>query len=310
MQLDHPIRSIVAGLAGATSPNARAIEAWNTILFDKFCRYQDILVAGLGRHGTALFDLEPPRPGSRVLDVGCGFGDTSLRLASLVGEAGSVLGLDCAQNFIDASRSRAQAHEVSNVEFSCVDVQHADLPAGFDTAYARFGTMFFSSPVAALRNLRASLVDGGRLAMTVWRRREDNPCFHVAQRVVEQFLGPDDLVADAITCGPGPFSMQSADVVSQQLLTAGFRLPTFTRFDAPMCVGRTLDQAVAFASELGPAGETIRLAREQAGRSREEIEAALREALRPYLRRDGVWATSSTWIVTATAGSSREGLAA
>ena len=52
-------------LAGL-SPNARAIEAWNTVLFEKFCRYEDILVAGLGRHGTALFDIAPPRPGSRA----------------------------------------------------------------------------------------------------------------------------------------------------------------------------------------------------------------------------------------------------
>ena len=69
-----------------------------------------------------------------------------------------------------------------------------------------------------------------------------------------------------------------------------------------MCVGRTLDEAVRFARDLGPAGESIRLASEKAGLQSEAIDAALREAFAPHLRDDGVWATSSTWLITATQG--------
>jgi hypothetical protein len=149
--------------------------------------------------------------------------------------------------------------------------------------------------------MRRCLKGDGKLAMSVWRRREDNPCFYLAQQVVEQFLKPEDMATDQVTCGPGPFSMASADVVSAQLLAAGFGLPTFTRFDAPLCVGRTLDEAVGFARDIGPAGEAIRLASAKAGSCSEEIDAALREAFAPLLQDDGVWATSSTWLVTAAA---------
>ena len=103
-----------------------------------------------------------------------------------------------------------------------------------------------------------------------------------------------------VTCGPGPFSMASADVLSDQLLAAGFEEPRLLRFDAPLCMGRTVDEAIAFASDIGPAGESLRLARTKAAHLRDEITEALREALRPLEREDGVWATSSTWLVTAS----------
>ena len=59
--------------------------------------------------------------------------------------------------------------------------------------------------------------------------------------------------------------------------------------------------SLAFARDIGPAGESIRLASEKAGDLRGEIESALRAAFVPLLRDDGVWALSSTWLVTAKA---------
>jgi hypothetical protein len=137
--------------------------------------------------------------------------------------------------------------------------------------------------------------------MSVWRKRQDNPCFYVAQQVVEQFITEDDKATDQITCGPGPFSMAGPDMVSDQLLAAGFTEPQFVRFDAPLCIGRTIDEALAFARDVGPAGEAIRLASGKAAHEKAAIEAALREAFAPFQRDDGVWATSSTWLVSARA---------
>jgi SAM-dependent methyltransferase len=285
----------------AKDDNASAIEAWNTILFEKFCRYEHVLIEGLGQHGEVLFARFPPPRGPRVrvLDVGCGFGDTTVRLAGLVGE-GEVVGVDCAQNFIDAASKRAEAFGASRVRFIRGDVQFDDLGGPYDAAYSRFGTMFFDSPVAALRNVRKSLAPGGAFMMSVWRKRQDNPCFYVAQQVVERYIAASDKATDQVTCGPGPFSMASADVVSDQLQAAGFVEPRFLRFDAPMCMGRTVDEAIAFASDLGPAGESLRLARQKAAHIKDEIESALRTALEPLVRDDGVWATSSTWLVAAS----------
>ncbi len=282
-----------------TTSNANAIEAWNTVLFEKFCRYEHLLVQGLGQHGSQLFERFPPRSGARVLDIGAGFGDSTVRLAELVGSSGEAVGVDCAENFVVAAKQRAVAAE--RVRFVRADVETEPLGGPYDAAFARFGTMFFASPVAALRNVRKSLAPGARFAASAWRKREDNPCFYLAQQVVEQFIAEADKSKDDVTCGPGPFSWASADRVSDQLLAAGFVDPTFARFDAPMCIGATLDEALDFARDMGPAGEALRLARQKAGSLQAEIETALRAALRPLVRPDGVWAISSTWLITARA---------
>jgi SAM-dependent methyltransferase len=285
----------------AKRENDPVIEAWNTVLFDKFSRYKHLIIDGLGLHSSAIFERFPPQQGARVLDVGCGFGDTTAQLAAMVGKEGEAVGVDCADNFIAASQAHAASLSLTNCEFRCADVQFDDLGGPYDAAYSRFGTMFFSSPVAALRNIRRSLKPGGRLAMSVWRKRQDNPCFFVAQEVVDRFIEEQDKATDQVTCGPGPFSMAGADMVSDQLLAAGFKDPQFLRFDAPLCIGHSIEEALAFARDLGPAGESIRLAKEKAAHLEGEIEQALREAFAPYLRDDGVWAISSTWLITARA---------
>jgi len=286
--------------AGADA-NAMVIEAWNTVLFDKFCRFKDVLVNGLGQHGTQLFERFPPTRGARLLDVGCGFGDTTVQLSALVGEEGEVVGVDCAEKFIAAANAHVKEQNAKSAKFRCADVQFGDLGGPYDGAYSRFGTMFFSSPVAALRNVRKSLKPGAKFAMSVWRKRQDNPCFYVAQETVERFIDESDKATDQITCGPGPFSMSGPDMVSDQLIAAGFTDAQFLRFDAPMCIGRTIDEALEFAREVGPAGETMRLADKKAAHLAGEIEQALRDAFKPYMQDDGVWANSSTWLITARA---------
>jgi ubiquinone/menaquinone biosynthesis C-methylase UbiE len=280
--------------------NEEAIEAWNGVLFDRFVQFRDIVTAGLGAHGEAALRADPPRPGERALDIGCGFGDTTRRIAELVGDTGSALGVDVAERFIETARAEAEEAGTGNVEFAVADVEATRFDDRFDYAFARFGTMFFANPVAAMRNVREALSPGGRLCMVVWRRKLDNEWLHRAERVVEEFVQePED--SDEPTCGPGPFSMADADTTSQILLNAGFEDVTLRRCDIPIRIGRDLDQAVEFVTALGPAGEVIRLAGDDAERIRPQIEAALREALAEFGRPDGVSASASTWIVGARA---------
>jgi hypothetical protein len=118
---------------------------------------------------------------------------------------------------------------------------------------------------------------------------------------VRSFIPEEAETADEPTCGPGPFSMRGADLVSDQLIAAGFREIAFQRHDDDVCIGRDLDEAIEFAMALGPAGEIIRLAGELGREKLPEIKAALRETLAPFVGATGVWAPSSTWLITATA---------
>ncbi len=96
--------------------------------------------------------------------------------------------------------------------------------------------------------------------------------------------------------------MAGADVVTDQLVAAGFTAIALARSDADIKIGGTLDAAIEFALALGPAGELVRLAGDEGVRRRGEIEAAVRRVMEPYARPEGVFAGSSCWIVTARNG--------
>ncbi len=281
--------------------NAEAITAWDGPLFDRFVRFRHIVTSGLGAHGEKALELFPPQPGERVLDVGCGFGDTTQRIAGLVGPDGEAVGVDAAANFIEAARAEAQEAGVENVRFEVADVETTRFEERFDRAFSRMGTMFFANPVWALRNVREALPPGGLLTMVVWRQRTDNDWLYRAQTIVEGFVArPEE--SDEPTCGPGPFSMANADTTSAVLLSAGFSDVTLHRCDIPILVGTDVDEAIELVMSLGPAGELLRLAGEDATHLHGEIDVALRKGLGEFAQADGTLvAPASTWIVSAAA---------
>jgi ubiquinone/menaquinone biosynthesis C-methylase UbiE len=281
-------------------PNAEAIAAWDGPLYDRFVRFRHILTTGLGIHGERALALHPPCAGQRVLDVGCGFGDTTQRIAELVGANGEAVGVDAAARFIQTARREAIDAGMANLWFEIVDVQR-EVPTGpFDMAFSRFGTMFFANPVVALRNLRLALAPGSRLVMVVWRRRTDNEWLYRAQAIVERIVSrPDEY--DEPTCGPGPFSMADADTTSDVLLRAGYDEISLYRCDEPITMGTDLEEAIDLMMALGPAGEILRLQGERAAPMHDEVRTALRAGLADLVTPSGVVAQASTWIVSAIA---------
>jgi ubiquinone/menaquinone biosynthesis C-methylase UbiE len=291
-------KAVSAASSRKAESNEESHQAWNGPFFERFVQYRDLVTTGLGAHGEAALAAHPPSPGDRVLDIGCGFGDTTQRLVHLVRPNGSAMGIDVAENFIEAATREAKAAGVSNITYMVGDVQATELEQEFDYAFSRFGAMFFADPVVAMRNVQRALVPGGRLCMVVWRHRPDNEWVHRAEKVTEKHLGkPKD--SDESSQGPGPFSMASADVTSDVLLGAGFEQVEFLRSDLPITIGHDLDQAIEFNLALG-AGELI--IGDDADRVRPRIEADLREALAEFVQPDGeVIAPASTWIVSARA---------
>lgn len=280
--------------------NKIIIEAWNTVLFEKFCRFQHLLVDSLSRHSDEALSRMSFGETARVLDIGCGFGDSTQLIAKKIGARGVARGVDCAENFVRAATESARAAGLTNTEFFVGDVQTDDLRGPYDHVFARFGTMFFNLPGAAMRNVRKALVPGGTFTQIVWRKREDNPWLHEAElrvKAIVPIVSHEE--TDQVHCGPGPFSMSGPDMVSSMLRSAGFERITFERYDRDLCIGRDLDDAIAFAMALGPAGEAIRLAGAEADRLRPAIMAALTEALTPFVTPRGVYAPSSTWFITA-----------
>jgi SAM-dependent methyltransferase len=280
--------------------NEEATEAWSGVLFDRFVEFRDLIVSGLKAHGDAAMQLHPPAPGDRVLDIGCGFGDTTQQLAGLVGADGEAMGMDVSEPFIAASIEEAREAGVANVDFFVTDAQVGDLRGPYDYAFSRMGVMFAANPVQMLRNIAESLRAGGQLVAVVWRRKLDNPWVQRSEEVVQRYLEEPDEPED-VRCGPGPFSMANTDTVSEQLQIAGFQGPTFTRCDLPIKIGSDLDHAVTFNMALGPAAELLRICpADEVDRLRPKLAEEIREVLSDYVQADGsIMAPASTWIINA-----------
>ena len=235
------------------------------------------------------------------MDIGCGFGDSTIRIAKSLGVDGFAVGVDCAANFIRECELEAAKVNADNAKFMVADVEADDMGGPYDEAFARFGTMFFNMPGAAMRNIRLSLKPGGKFTQIVWRKREDNPWLYEAEvcvKTIVPVISHED--TDAVHCGPGPFSMSGPDMVSEMLRVTGWNRISFERFDSDICIGRNLEEAIEFAMSLGPAGEIIRLAEEEGERLKPQVVIALKEVFGKYQREDGgIWTPSSTWFVTA-----------
>jgi SAM-dependent methyltransferase len=287
-------------MGAPAAENREATEAWSGPLFECFVQYRDLVAGGLGAHGEEALGAHPPRPGDRVVDLGCGFGDTTQRLAELVGPDGDALGVDVSEPFIELARKEAEQAGAANVRFAVGDVQVTEFEESFDYAFSRMGIMFVANPVQALRNVCRALTPGGRLCAVVWRRKDDNEWVRRAELVVDQYLDhPEE--TDQPTCGPGPFSMANADTVSEQLKIAGFERISLQRCDLPLKIGNDLEHAVEFNMALGPAGEVLRLWEDRIEEIKPKIAAELRETLAEFEGPDGVFAPASTWIISARA---------
>ena len=71
-------------MANVAAENLESQEAWNGVLFDRFLKYRDLVIPELRAFGDETLRIYPPATGDRVLDIGCGFGDTTQQLAQIV----------------------------------------------------------------------------------------------------------------------------------------------------------------------------------------------------------------------------------
>ena len=281
--------------------NVEATAAWDGPLFDIWHDYRELIEESLGPHGEAALALHPPPAGGRCLDIGCGLGDTTFRMAELVGPEGHAHGVDVAPRMIAVALEDLEREATPNVSFAVADVESDELGDTYDYAFGRCGTQFFANPVPAFRNVRRHLAPGGLLNIVVWRRKLDNEWLHAAEQVVKKYLEkPDE--TDEPTCGPGPFAMANADTVSDMVMYGGYEDIRLARCDLPYKIGNDLDQAVAFNMAIGPAAEVLRLWGDRVDDIRPTIEAEVREALAEFVTDGGaVVARSSTWIVSGRA---------
>ncbi len=282
------------------STNDDFISCWNEILVPKWNRFRHLLSGNGAIHSTIAYKDFGFRPGDKVLDIGCGYGETCLEIGDMVTASGEVLGIDCTDAFLDIANAERDLAGMDHVRFEVADAQRCDLPGGYyDAAFARFGVMFFQSAVMAMRNAHRALKPGGKLCLIVWRTIGDNPCWGAAKAIALKHLPPPGDAARS--CGPGPFSWADEETDRAMLKSAGFtNIELFKRIDADVRVGTSVDEAVDYQILVGPSGEIIREAGDEGQRKLPLIRKEMADYMRRHVRADGtVWLPSSTWAIMA-----------
>ena len=280
--------------------NEEAVRAWDTVLYERWKRNRKVFVGALDEVTEDLFELYPPPPGGRCIDVGCGFGETTKRMAELVGDGGFALGTDSSPRFIEDARREAAEDGVENVGFEVADAQTAKWEPEYDYAFSRMGTQFFAAPVPAMRAIRGALKPGGGLRKICWRRKAESPFWAETEGVVERFLSrPQEYEAD--TCGPGPFSLGNPETLEGILAAAGFEEIELHCRDFDYFMGKDMEEAVDSLLAIGPGAELIRLNGEHGEARRGEIAEALADRYSDWQRPDGsIVGRGSVWLVAAT----------
>ena len=276
--------------------NSAQIADWNGPMGQQWARLQRDLDAMVMPFGDAALQRAAPTVGERVIDIGCGCGDTSIALAQKVGTTGAVLGVDVSRPMLEVARARGAERGWPWLSFREADAAQADLPSGNDLLYSRFGVMFFDQPVPAFAHLRQSLRAGGRCVFVCWRTPRDNPWAMTPLMAARKALNVTPPPADPLA--PGPFAFADENRLRGILADAGFQGVETARFDAAVSLGANARAAAEGALRIGPAS---RLAKEMGAEHLPAILEAIERALAPLAGPDGhIAVNGSTWVVSAS----------
>ncbi len=251
--------------------------------------------AGLtGKLVDAVGNALPPLAGTarrHILDIGCGAGETALRLARARSDL-DVTGLDLSDDLVAVARKRGEGQ--ANLSFAVGDAGSWQGPTAYDAALSRHGVMFFDDPLAAFTHLRGLMAPGAPLAFTCFAARADNLW---ASELAELIDAPPPIDP----CAPGPFAFADADRVQDILGPSGWKGATPERIDYRYVAGGGDDpvvDALDFFMRIGPAARHISTLDPAARRA---IEPRLKTWLGGHLEGGEVSFAGSAWLWRATA---------
>lgn len=248
--------------------------------------------------GAALLARAAYVAGEKVVDIGCGGGWTTRRIAERTGNTGLALGLDISPELVAAATDRAQRAGLANIRFEQGDAATA-MPeeAPFDRLHSRFGTMFFPEPYAAFANLRRMLRAGGRLDIAVWAPIADNPWQRNVMAAIRRHI---DLPTPQPR-EPGPFALGEQDYVTDILQSAGFCDISFDAWTGEQRVGgpgSDPESATRFVLDGMQVGDLVRASGDD---TRAAVHRSLVELFERNCDNEGVRMGAKAWLVSARA---------
>ena len=279
----------------AQEANAAQIAYWNGPHGKIWAREQEKRDRDHAPMTEAGLALAAPKPGERVLDIGCGSGTTTLKLAALVAPTGEAIGVDISAPMLAVARRRA-AETTTRVRFIEADVtDYAFEPESFDLAFSQFGVMFFADPAVSFRNIHKAMMKNSRLVFVCWRGPFENPWSAVPEAAARPFLPQAQPASPDV---PGRYSFANPDRVKSILLQAGFHAIAIEEFDTRIHLGLTPEEAASSSIDNGPLLRTLADVDEA---TRAKVRAAVTARLAQELEPGGIYLTAGAWLVRAAA---------
>jgi len=268
-----------------TGSNAAQIDYWNGRAGEKWAELQVHVDAMLSPCTAELKARAQPVAGRRVLDIGCGTGETC---AIWLDGGATVTGLDVSGPMLAVAAARTGSK--ATLVKADASVWIADAP--FDLAVSRFGVMFFEDPGAAFANIAANLRPAGRLVFACWRPVEENPWVTTPMSAIRDLLPEAPPPAPH---EPGPFALADKDRLTGILRRAGFADVAIDPFDFPVNLASEggVETAVRFLTQIGPAGRALS---EASTETRSIALKRLRVALAPHEKDGRVTMAGATWM--------------
>lgn len=277
----------------AEPANAEQIKSWNGATGQKWTQFSADMDRNLADPMAGIMAFAAAKAGEHVLDIGCGAGQTSLALAGIVGERGTVQGVDVSGPLLALARERAGA--AKNVAFVEADAAFHPFAAEYDLVFSRFGVMFFDDPPAAFANIRKSLKPGGRLAFVCWRPAAENQWVSLPAAAARPLLPPQP-PPDPLA--PGPFAFADPARVEAILTQAGFHDVRTRKLDGHMDLGRDADHAAFQMTNLGPLSRALTDLDDDV---REQARVLVKAAMEKIATPDGIRPGLACWLVGASA---------
>ena len=275
-----------------TIVNVDQAQDWDGDEGAAWVQHEERYNAAMRRHHGRLLERLQIGSHDRVLDVGCGCGQTT-RDAARAAKSGRAFGVDLSARMIARARERGLAEHLTNVAFEQADAQvYPFEPGAFDLAMSRFGGMFFTDRAAAYTNIARALRPGGRLALLAWQELRNNEWI----LAIRGALAAGRTLPEPPLGGPGPFGLADVSGVRSMLEQAGFRDVGFDDVSEPVYFGRDGDDAFEFVSTFG---FTKNLLKELDDRGRAQVLEQLRALLKKHGTSRGVELGTRAWLITA-----------
>jgi SAM-dependent methyltransferase len=272
------------------SGNEAQAQAWDGDEGALWALHHTFFEAAVRRHQVRLMQAAEIDQHEKVLDVGCGSGDSTIA-AARAASRGQALGIDLSARLVEVAKESARLQRVANATFVHGDAQLSGFDGElFDVVVSRTGSMFFADQVAAFSNIARAVRPGGRMVLVSWQDPRRNEWFW-------SFV-------DAMTLGrppappppevPSPFAHADPARTERILTAAGWGDVRARSIEEPMYFGRSpeeghevMSRQLAWMSDhLAPDERTTALER-------------LRTSLEEHMTTEGVAYRSAAWVITA-----------